>query len=86
MNTTNYVVNCSPFQANHGRTPQELWLGNKPYVGHLNFFGCASHALVLNPSKKKFDSRTKLCWLMGYDLHTKAYRLFNPKTKKVILS
>jgi hypothetical protein len=49
-------------------------------------FGCATHALVLNPSKKKFDSRTKLCWLVGYDLHTKAYKLFNLRAFNVILS
>jgi hypothetical protein len=40
--------------------------------------------LVFNPSKKKFDSRIELCWLVGYDLHTKAYMLFNLRTKKVI--
>ncbi len=42
--------------------------------------------MVFDPSKKKFDSRTELCWLVGYDLHTKAYMLFNLRTKKVITS
>jgi hypothetical protein len=87
VNTTNYVVNCSLSRTNQGfKTPQELWSRNKPYVGHLNFFGCVVHALVLDPTKKKFDLRTKLCRLLGFDLHTKAYRLFNPRSKKVILN
>jgi hypothetical protein len=67
-------------------TLQGLWSGNKPYAGHFRIFGCATHTLVLDPSKKKFDSRTELCWLLGYDLHTKAYMLLNPRIKKVILN
>ncbi len=55
-------------------------------MGHFRIFGSVMHVLVLDPNKKKFDLRTKLCWLMGYDLHTKACRLFNPRTKKVILN
>ncbi len=55
-------------------------------MGHFRIFGCVVHVLVLDPNKKKFDWRTKLCWLVGYDLHIKAYRLFNPRTKKVIFS
>jgi hypothetical protein len=32
------------------------------------------------------DPKSKLCWLVGYDIHTKAYKLFNPKTKKVVFN
>ncbi len=55
-------------------------------MGHFKKFGCVTHTLVLDPNKKKFNSRIELCWLVGYDLHTKAYMLFNLRIKKVILS
>jgi hypothetical protein len=42
--------------------------------------------LVSDHDKNKFDSRTELCWLVGYNLHTKAYMLFNLRTIKVITS
>lgn len=49
------MVNRSSYQANQGKAPKELWLRNKPYLGHLKIFGCVVHALILNPKKKKFD-------------------------------
>jgi hypothetical protein len=38
VNITNYMVNWSPCQANQGKTPKELWSGNKPNLGHLKIF------------------------------------------------
>jgi hypothetical protein len=80
------MVNRTPSQVNQGKTPKELWSGNKPDFGHLKIFGCVAHAVILNPKKKKFDSKSKLCWLVGYDTHTKTYRLFNPRIKKIIFN
>ncbi len=32
------------------------------------------------------DPKFKLHWLVGCDIHTKAYKLFNPRIKKIILN
>ncbi len=85
VNTINYVVNRSPSQANQGKMPEELFSGRKPNLQHLRIFGCGTHTLVMNSTKKMLDPKSKLYWLVGYDIHTKAYKLFNPRTKKVVL-
>jgi hypothetical protein len=40
----------------------------------------------LNSSRKKLDPKSKLYWLVGYDIHTKAYKVYNLRTKKVVIS
>jgi hypothetical protein len=64
----------------------ELFLGQKSNLQHLRIFGCVAHTLILNSSRKKLDPKSKLYWLVGYDTHTKAYKVYNPRTKKVVLS
>ncbi len=86
VNTTNYVVNRSPSQANQGKTPKELFSRQKPNLQHLRIFGCNIHTLIMNSTKKPLDPKSKLYWLVGYDTNTKTYKLFNPRAKKVVLS
>jgi hypothetical protein len=40
----------------------------------------------MNSTRKTLDPKSELYWLVGYDTHTKAYKLFNPRTKKVVLN
>jgi hypothetical protein len=40
----------------------------------------------MNSTKKMLDLKSKLYWLVGYDIHSKAYKLFNPRFKKVIFN
>ncbi len=80
------MVNRSPSQTNQRKIPEELFLVHKSNLQHLITFGCVIHTLILNSTRNKLDPKSKLCWLVGYDTHTKAYKLFNPRTKKVVLS
>jgi hypothetical protein len=34
--------------------------------------------------EEKFDSKFELCWSMGYNIHSKAYMSFDPRTKKIL--
>jgi hypothetical protein len=79
-------VNRSPSRTNQGKTPKELFSGDKLNLQHLKIFGCTTHTLILNSTKNKLDPKSKLCWLVSYDTHTKAYKLFNPRTNKVFFS
>jgi hypothetical protein len=79
-------VNRSPSRTNQGKTPKELFSGDKLNLQHLKIFGCTTHTLILNSTKNKLDPKSKLCWLVSYDTNTKAYKLFNPRTNKVFFS
>jgi hypothetical protein len=74
---------------NHQSTdesPQEAWSGTKLNVAHLRTFGCIAYAHVPSELRKKLDDRSEKCIFTGYSETSKAYRLYNPITKKLILS
>ncbi len=47
---------------------------------------CTSHISIFDPIGKKFNPKFKLCWLVNYDTHTNAYKLFNLRTKKIVFN
>ncbi|KAE8679315.1 hypothetical protein F3Y22_tig00111402pilonHSYRG01195 [Hibiscus syriacus] len=65
--------------------PNEAWNEQKPGVGHLKIFGCIAYAHVPEQTRKKLDDRGEKCIFIGYDKISKAYRLYNPLTKKIII-
>ena len=54
-------------------------------VSHLNFFGCVAYAHVLDELRKKFDNKGQKCIFVGYSEHTKAYKLYDPIARKLII-
>jgi hypothetical protein len=67
-------------------TPQEAWSGYKPSVAHLRIFGCVAYAQVLEAKRRKLDDRGEKCIFVGYNEESKAYKLYNPLTNKVVVS
>jgi hypothetical protein len=84
--TTIYFKNHSPTKAVPGMTPEEAWSGMKPSVAHLRSFGCKAYAHVPDQKRTKLDSKTRECIFLGYSEDSKAYRLFDPRTRNVIKS
>lgn len=83
--TTVYLLNISPTKAVLNQTPFEAWKGYKPKVSHLRIFGCVSYALV-NSYRLKLDEKSQKCTFLGYSTQSKAYKLYNPVSGKVIVS
>ena len=81
-----YLRNRSPTKAVKGMTPYEAWTGEKPKVDHLRTFGCQAFVHVPKDERKKLDSKSRKCVLMGYGTTTKGYRLYDPLKKKVVFS
>ena len=67
-------------------TPAKVWHGIKPSVEHFHVFGCIAHVHVLEVQRMKFDSRSVKCIFLGVCEESKGYRLFNPITKRVVVS
>ncbi|CAL1409822.1 unnamed protein product [Linum trigynum] len=81
-----HIHNRSPTVANQGKTPQELWTGKPPSVSHFRIFGCVAHVHVPDQQRRKLEDKSSQCYFLGVSTESKAYRLYNPATKKVVTS
>lgn len=52
----------------------------------MKIFGCKGYVLNKNPNKGKFDSRSEQCVFVGYSSESKAYRMWSPRKRDVIIS
>ena len=86
LSTTVYLHNHSPTKALEGITPFEAWSGTKPDVSFLRIFGCSAYAHVPKAERRKLDSKTRKCVLLGYGANRKGYRLYDLECMKVVHS
>ena len=52
----------------------------------MRVFGCVAYAHVPDELRKKLDNKGEKCIFVGYSDESKAYKLYNPLTKKVIIN
>lgn len=86
VNWTVYVLNRSPTLAVKNVTPEEAWSGVKPSVEHFRVFGCVSHVHVPDVRRTKLENKSFACVLLGVSEESKAYRLYNPVSKRIVIS
>ena len=86
LSTAVYLRNRSPTSALKGKTPFEAREGKKPNVSHLKSFGCTCYAHIPKDERKKLDSKSKKCILLGYGDCVKGYRVYDISRSKVIHS
>ncbi|PRQ58685.1 putative RNA-directed DNA polymerase [Rosa chinensis] len=80
-----YLMNRHPTTVVQGMTPIEVWSGRKPNVNHLRVFGSICYAHIPKELRRKLDESSEKSVFMGYSSHTKSYRLYNLKKKKMII-
>ncbi|TYK18672.1 Retrovirus-related Pol polyprotein from transposon TNT 1-94 [Cucumis melo var. makuwa] len=83
---TVYLSNRSPTRSLWNKTPQQAWTGRKPSIGHLRVFGCMAYAHIPDQKRSKLDDKSEKYVFVGYDASSKGYKLYNPVTKKTIVS
>ena len=76
-------MNRSPSVAIKKKTPQEVWSGGPATYSDLKIFGCLAYAHVNNG---KLEPRLMKCIFLGYKSSVKGYKLWCPKTKKLVIS
>ncbi|KAK1631266.1 hypothetical protein QYE76_005581 [Lolium multiflorum] len=86
VNTAVYLLNRAPTRSMVGGTPYEAWYGRKPSVDHLRTFGCVAHVKTVSGHKRNLANRSTPMIMTGYEEGSKAYRLCNPSTNKVIVA
>ncbi|MCI41411.1 copia-type polyprotein, partial [Trifolium medium] len=60
--------------------------GVKPSVHHFRVFGCLAHVHVPNVHRKKLDGKSIKCVHLGVSEESKAYKLYDPIERKIIVS
>uniref|UniRef100_A0A2N9FP23 Integrase catalytic domain-containing protein n=1 Tax=Fagus sylvatica TaxID=28930 RepID=A0A2N9FP23_FAGSY len=86
VNWTAHVLNRSPTLVVKDMTPEEAWSGVKPNVDYFRVFGCIGHVHVSDSKRKKLDDKSFQCVLLGMSEESKAYRLYDPASKKIVVS
>ena len=81
-----FILNCAPTKALTGKTPFEAWHGHKPSVSFLQTFDCIGHVRKTKPILTKLEDRSTPMVFLGYAEGTKAYRLYDPRGDKVLVS
>ena len=67
-------------------TPKEAWSGRRPAVNHFKIFGCIAYAHILYEKRSKLDNKGQKYIFLGVSNHSKAHKLYNPITKKIVIS
>ena len=86
INWIAHVLNRSPTLVVKDMTPKEAWSGVKPNVDYFRVFGCIGHVHVSDSKRKKLDDKSFQYVLLGMSEESKAYRLYDPVSKKIVVS
>jgi histone deacetylase 1/2 len=81
-----YLVNLSPTRANFGVPPEASYTGKQIKLDHLKIFGCMAYVHIPQEERQKLDTRTRKCMFVGYDTQSKAFRLYDPIRRKIVIS
>ena len=74
------------FRPDSKKTPCELWKGNKPVVKYFRIFGSDCYILRDRENLEKFDAKSDKGYFLGYSSSSRAYRVYNLRTKTVMES
>ncbi|GJW40546.1 putative ribonuclease H-like domain-containing protein [Tanacetum coccineum] len=83
VNTACYVQNRVLVTKPHNKTLYELFLGRKPALGFMRPFGCLVSILNTIDHLGKFDGKADEGFFIGYLINSKAFRVFNSRTRIV---
>ena len=86
INNACFTQNCTLINR-HGVTPYQSLKGKKPSLKHLHIFGCKCFVLRNHPEQLgKFETKAHKGIFVGYPLTTKAFRVFNLRTRNIVES
>ncbi|GKB76172.1 retrovirus-related pol polyprotein from transposon TNT 1-94, partial [Tanacetum coccineum] len=83
VNTACYVQNKVLVVKPHNKTPYELFHGRTPSLSFMRPFGCLITILNTKDHLGKFDGKADEGFFVRYSLNSKAFRVFNSRTRIV---
>lgn len=81
-----YLLNRWKTSSLENITPQKAWSGDKLTVSHLKVFGSVAYAHISDQMHVKLDDKSLKLIFVGYDERSKAYKFFDPISKKMHIS
>jgi hypothetical protein len=67
-------------------TPFQMWHHDKPEVSHLRIFGTIAYIHIPKAERRKWESKSLKCYFVGYSLTQKAYRFWDPVSRRIKIS
>ena len=86
VNTACHTLNRVYFRPDSKQTPYELWRGKKPVVKYFRIFGSDCYIPHDRENLEKFDAKSNKGYFLGYSSISRAYRVYNLRTKIVMES
>ena len=86
MSTACYVLNRVTLRKGTSTTLYEIWKGRKPTVKHFHVFGSKCYILADREQRRKMDPKSDEGIFLGYSLTSRAYRVFNNRTRTMMES
>ncbi|KAL4296042.1 hypothetical protein GQ457_12G032770 [Hibiscus cannabinus] len=86
VNWTVHILNRCPTLVVKDKCPEEAWSGFTPSVTHFKVFGCVAHVHIPDCKRAKLDDKSRKCIFLGVSEESKAYRMYDPLSQKIIVS
>lgn len=68
------------------KTPYERFIGRAPVISNLVNFGQEAHVMIQGKHLRKYEARTRPCFVVGYTPRQNSYRVYIPSSRKVLES
>lgn len=79
------VINVLP-NASTKKAPNEIWHNKKCNLDNFKVFGCKAMVWQPNQKRTKLDEKSYECIFLRYADNSKAYRLYDMNTRKIVIS
>jgi hypothetical protein len=67
-------------------TPEEAFTSRRPDIEHIGIFGCLTYSHVPSERRTNLDPTAQHGILVGYSEVSKAYRIYIPPLRRVVVS
>lgn len=74
VSTAAYLINRGPLVPMEFRLSEEVWSGKEVKFSYLKVFGCVSYVHIDSDARSKFDTKSKICFFIGYGDEKFGYR------------
>ena len=86
VHTACYTINRVYLRGGTKTTPYEIWKGKTPTVSYFHIFGSKCYVLNDKDQRGKFDAKSDEAIFLGYSPNSKAYRVLNKRTNRIMES
>ncbi|XP_075524464.1 uncharacterized protein LOC142556847 [Primulina tabacum] len=81
LNTACHISNRVYLRSGSTMTSYEIIMGKRPNLKYFHVFGCVCYVLNDRDHLAKFDSKSDKCLFLGYSSNSRAYRVYNLRTR-----